>query len=125
MISGTGIDLVEKERIANSIRRFGDRFTSRILTPKEQAECESKGDRIGSIAARFAAKEALFKAVGTGWAKGVGWQDVEVLTDPTGKPVVHVHGEVAALVQGHRIHLSISHERHLSIAFVIIEKIGE
>lgn len=117
--------MVEKERIAESIRRFGDRFTSRILTPGEQAECESKGDRIGSIAARFAAKEAMFKAVGTGWVKGIGWQDVEVVADSNGKPVIHVHGEVARLMQGHRIHLSISHERHHSIAFVVIEKIEE
>ena len=121
MISGTGVDIVEKERIAKALERFGEKFIKRVLTEKEKKDCENKGDRIGSIAARFAAKEAVFKAVGTGWAKGVGWHDLEVLTGQNGEPIVTVYGKIAQIVGNQTVHLSLSHERHAAIAFVIIE----
>ena len=122
MIIGIGTDIVEKRRIAQSISRFGDRFTRRILTSKELHQCVEKSDHIGSIAGRFAAKEALFKALGTGWAEGVGWKDVEILSAPNGRPVVQLSGKPACMCEDIHVHVSISHEKENAIAFVILEK---
>src|SRR5437773_9387623 len=82
MIVGTGIDIVEVPRIAESIARFGERFLRRIFTEEEIRYCESKANRIERYAARFAAKEASMKALGTGWSRGVRWRDIEVFRQP-------------------------------------------
>lgn len=122
MIQGIGVDLVEKSRVANALERFGDRFARRVLTEREWLLCQTKGDRIGSIAARIAAKEAVFKALGTGWAKGIGWKDVEVINDSQGKPVVQLYREASVHAKGFKLHLSISHEQQAAIAFAVLEK---
>ncbi|MEJ7609372.1 MAG: holo-ACP synthase, partial [Bryobacteraceae bacterium] len=85
MILGTGVDLAEVDRIRESIERFGDRFVSRIYTEREIAYVERKGNRFERYAARFAAKEAGMKALGTGWRRGVRWQDIEVTNLPSGR----------------------------------------
>jgi holo-[acyl-carrier protein] synthase len=92
MIVGTGVDLAEVPRIRASIERFGARFTERIYTPAEIAYVERKANRWERYAARFAAKEAGMKAIGTGWRRGVRWQDFEVANLPSGKPTLRLHG---------------------------------
>jgi holo-[acyl-carrier protein] synthase len=122
MIHGVGIDLVEKERVERALKRFGERFAHRVLTEREWRLCQAKGDSIGSIAARIAAKESVFKAFGTGWAQGVGWKDVEVINDSQGKPVVQLYGKASQLAEGYRLHISISHERNSAVALAVMEK---
>src|SRR5450755_1077503 len=95
MIVGTGIDIAEVPRIAEFIARFGDRFLRRIYTEGEIRYCESKANRVERYAARFAAKEAGMKALGTGWNHGVRWRDVEVTRQAGGRPTMTFHGKAA------------------------------
>jgi holo-[acyl-carrier protein] synthase len=122
MIHGVGVDLVEKVRVKRALERYGERFAHRVLTEREWHLCQAKGDSIGSVAARIAAKESVFKAFGTGWARGVGWKDVEVINDSQGKPVVQLYGKASQLAEGYRLHVSISHERNSAVAFAVMEK---
>src|SRR5512141_288902 len=95
MIVGTGVDLAEVARVKASIERFGAKFTQRIFTPAEIAYVERKANKFERYAARFAAKEAGMKAIGTGWRRGVRWQDFEVANLPSGKPTLRFHGVAA------------------------------
>jgi holo-[acyl-carrier protein] synthase len=125
MIVGTGIDIAEVPRIAQSIERFGDRFVRRIFTEGEIRYCESKANRAERYAARFAAKEAAMKALGTGWSRGVRWRDVEVSRQPGGRPTILFHGkaaEFAAKIGAVAVALSLSHTAEHAIAQVILEK---
>jgi len=108
MIIGTGIDIAEVPRIREAIERFGERFLQRIFTPGEIRYCDSKANRVERYAARFAAKEAAMKALGTGWNHGVRWRDCEVVRMPGGRPNKHAA-------------LSISHTAEQAIAQVILE----
>jgi holo-[acyl-carrier protein] synthase len=124
MIVGTGIDIAEVPRIAQSLARFGDRFLHRVYTENEIRYCESKANRVERYAARFAAKEATMKALGTGWNHGVRWRDIEVLRQPGGRPTIAFHGkaaEVAAKLGAAHVALSISHTEEQAIAQVILE----
>lgn len=124
MIVGTGVDIAEVARIAASIKRFGRRFTERVFTPDEIRYCESKANKAERYAARFAAKEAGMKAIGTGWRHGVTWQDIEVQRAPGGRPTVAfrgVAGNFFAELGARRAHLSISHTADFAIAHVILE----
>lgn len=124
MIVGTGIDIAEVPRIEASIARFGDRFLRRIFTEAEIRYCESKANRIERYAARFAAKEAGMKAIGTGWNHGVAWRDVEVCRQPGGRPTIAFHGkaaEFAAKLGAVHVALSLSHTKEYAIAQVILE----
>jgi holo-[acyl-carrier protein] synthase len=125
MISGIGIDLVEKRRVGEALERWDRLFSDRVLTEREAAQCDAKGDRIGSIAARFAAKEAVFKALGTGWSREVGWKDVEVLTDGAGRPEVILYRGALRLARGGRVRLSISHSHDTAAAVAVIETAEE
>src|SRR5215468_5704049 len=112
MIVGTGVDLAEVDRIRKSIDRYGKRFIKRIYTPGEIAYVERKANRFERYAARFAAKEAGMKAIGTGWRHGVTWQDFEVANLPSGKPTLKLSGvaaEVAARMGMKSIALSLTH----------------
>ena len=124
MILGTGVDLAEVPRIKASIERFGEKFIRRIYTPAEIAYVERKANKYQRYAARFAAKEAGMKAIGTGWRRGVTWQDFEVANLPSGKPTLLLHG-VAADFAGKlgvkNISLSITHTAELGMAHVIFE----
>jgi holo-[acyl-carrier protein] synthase len=125
MIIGTGVDVVEIARLRNTLERLKDRFIQRVFTPEEQQFCNQHRDPAPHYAARFAAKEAVFKALGTGWAKGVTWQDVEVLRQPREAPTLSLHGEAQRLTQSMgttRVHLSLSHSEHSAIAMVILEQ---
>jgi holo-[acyl-carrier protein] synthase len=124
VILGTGVDLAEVSRIKASIERYGEKFIRRIYTPAEIAYVERKANKYQRYAARFAAKEAGMKAIGTGWRRGVTWQDFEVANLPSGKPTLLLHG-VAADFAGKlgvkNISLSITHTAELGMAHVILE----
>jgi len=124
MIVGTGVDIADTARIAASIERFGRRFTERVFTPNEIQYCESKANKAERYAARFAAKEAAMKALGTGWRRGVTFRDIEVRRTPGGRPTVvftRVAEEVFRQLGATRAHLSISHTAEYAIAQVILE----
>jgi len=124
MIVGTGVDLAEVPRIRASIERFGRRFIDRIYTPSEIAYVERKPNRFERYAARFAAKEAGMKAIGTGWKRGVRWQDFEVANLPSGKPTLRLHGvaaEFARRLAVRNISLSLTHTAEYGMAHVIME----
>jgi holo-[acyl-carrier protein] synthase len=124
MIVGTGIDIVEVPRVASAIARFGERFLRRIYTEAEIRYCESKANRIERYAARFAAKEAALKAIGTGWKRGVAWTDVEVRREPGGRPTIGFSGKAAEFARGlgmAHASLSLSHTAEQAIAQVILE----
>jgi holo-[acyl-carrier protein] synthase len=124
MIVGTGIDIAEVPRIAESIKRFGERFLHRVFTEGEIRYCDSKANRVERYAARFAAKEAAMKALGTGWSHGVRWRDIEVARQPGGRPTIKFHGkaaEFAARLSTKNIALSLSHTAEQAIAQVILE----
>jgi holo-[acyl-carrier protein] synthase len=124
MIVGTGIDIAEVPRIAASIEKFGERFLRRVYTEGEMRYCDSKANRLERYAARFAAKEAAMKALGTGWNHGVRWRDVEVVRQPGGRPTIAFHGkaaEFAAKLGAKNVALSLSHTAEQAIAQVILE----
>ncbi len=125
MIVGMGVDIIEIRRIRAVLERQGDRFAGRIFTPAEREYCRAHRDPAPHFAVRFAAKEALFKALGTGWAKGVTWQDVEVVRDGNGAPSLALTGEAGRLTasrQVARIHVSLSHAEDSAVAVVVLEK---
>src|SRR5437773_6968302 len=112
MIVGTGIDIAEVHRIAEAMERFGNRFLHRVFTEGEMRYCDSKANRVERYAARFAAKEAAMKALGTGWNHGVRWRDCEVVRKPGGRPTMTFHGragEFALKLGVKNAALSISH----------------
>lgn len=125
MIVGTGVDLCEVDRIREAVERYGERFLKRIYTPREIAYCQSKANRYERFAARFAAKEAGMKAIGTGWRGGVRWVDFEVVNLPSGRPTLKLDGVakvVAEKLGVIGIHLSLTHTASMSLAHVILER---
>lgn len=118
------MDLAEVHRIRTSFERFGERFRDRIFTPLEIAYCERKANKYERYAARFAAKEAGMKAIGTGMRKGVRWLDFEVANLPSGKPTLRFHGVAADFAERlgvTNVALSITHTSETSMAHVILE----
>jgi holo-[acyl-carrier protein] synthase len=124
MIVGTGIDLIEIDRIQHSIDRYGERFLNRVYTAGEQAYCLRKRLAAESFAARFAAKEAGAKALGTGISHGVNWLEIEVVREPSGRPTLRFHGraaEIAARKGVVRTAVSLTHTKELAMASVVLE----
>ena|SRR6185436_14647336 len=124
MILGTGIDIIEVERIRLSYERFGERFLNRILTPAEIAYCLGHRKPAAFLAARFAAKEAISKAFGTGIGQHLGWQDLEVARKASGEPYVVLHGPALRLLEqraARLVHLSLSHTEQHAAAVAILE----
>jgi len=127
-ILGTGIDVVEVDRIERALlrERTGERFRARVFTAREISYCESRGvARYQSYAARFAAKEAAMKALGTGWSRNVGWGEIEVVRERGKAPALVLHGKSAAFARKRNIsalHLSITHTAREAIAHVIAER---
>jgi holo-[acyl-carrier protein] synthase len=124
VIVGLGIDLAEVDRIRKAIERHGRRFTDRIYTATEIAYVERKANRYERYAARFAAKEAGMKAIGTGWKRGVRWQDFEVTNLPSGRPTLRFHGVAAQIADSlgvRNIALSLTHTAEQGLAIVILE----
>lgn len=126
-ILGTGIDVVEVDRIERALsrERTAERFRARVFTEREIKYCESRGvSRYQSYAARFAAKEAAMKAMGTGWNRNVGWSEIEVVRERGKAPTLELHGKSAAFARTKNIsafHLSLTHTAHEAIAHVIAE----
>ena len=124
MIVGSGIDMAEIGRIQQSVERYGQRFLDRIYTAAEQAYCLRKRKAAESFAARFAAKEAGAKALGTGISYGVNWLEIEVGREPSGRPTLLFHGraaQMAARLGATRSALSITHTNELAMASVVLE----
>jgi holo-[acyl-carrier protein] synthase len=121
MVRGIGVDIIEIDRIRRSIEETGPRFLEKIYAPAEVAYCNAKAYRYQHFAARFAAKEALSKAVATGWAGEFRWKDVEITNHPSGKPDIVLHGSLKALLGTARVHLSMSHSDSHVVAMVVIE----
>jgi holo-[acyl-carrier protein] synthase len=124
MIVGSGIDLTEIGRIQKSMDRYGERFLARVYTPAEQAYCLRKRKSAESFAARFAAKEAGAKALGTGISYGVNWLEIEVVREPSGRPTLKFHGraaQFAARLGVVHAALSITHTGDLAMASVVLE----
>ncbi|UBM62315.1 holo-ACP synthase [Candidatus Sulfidibacterium hydrothermale] len=125
MIFGTGTDIIETDRIQKAIEKTPG-FAGKIFTEAEQKYCEArKAGKYQSYAARYAAKEAFFKALGTGYRDGMRFREIEIINDPLGKPEIRVHGKVKTFVSEQKIirtHLSLSHLREMAVAFVILEK---
>jgi len=127
MIVGTGVDIAETSRIEQVFERHGDRFSKRVYTPEEIAYCERFKNKAERYAARFAAKEAAFKALGTGWRNGVRWLDIEVTHLASGKPELLMTGralEVARELSVTRASVTISHSDRYVVAHVILESDG-
>jgi len=125
MIVGTGIDLCEVDRIKRAMEsEHGARFRDRVYTEREIAYAERRANRYERYAARFAAKEAGMKALGTGWSGGLGWHDLEVANLPSGRPTLKLHGKAAEIAEkmGVRtISLSMTHTAVQAMAMVILE----
>ncbi|MCG3120587.1 MAG: Holo-[acyl-carrier-protein] synthase [bacterium] len=121
MICGLGIDLVEIVRIEELLARWPQRFVQRVFTPEEIALCESRTHRAAAFAARFAAKEALAKALGTGMDRHLAWKDFAVLNHSNGRPMPVLSPRLAARLAGLKVHLSLSHTDHAATAVVILE----
>ena len=124
MILGTGIDIIEVARIASSYEKFGARFVNRVLVADEIAYCLSHKNPAPFLAVRFAAKEAVSKAFGTGIGAQLGWQDMEIRRRESGEPFVVLHGkglELLAARGARRVHVSLSHTEHYAAATAILE----
>ena len=124
MIQGTGVDIVEIERIEAALSRHEDRMKRRLFTESERAYCEARHTPVMHYAARFAAKEAFSKAIGTGMAQGLGWQDVAVVNLPTGEPRLELSPRARTLLEergANHAHVTLSHSHSVAVAVVIIE----
>lgn len=125
MIAGIGVDVVEVDRVGALLARYGDRFLRRVFTEAE-AEYAQKGARQAErLAGRFAVKEAVMKAFGTGKSQGILWRDVETVRGALGRPEVKLYGNAGKylkIIKGNNIHVSISHDGGKAMAFVIIER---
>lgn len=121
---GIGVDLVDIPRIRSILERRGDAFLNRVFTPAEQRYAMTQFDPASSLAVRFAAKEALIKALGVGWQPGMRWVEIEVIRAASGLPSLVLHGatQAVALERGVRMmHLSLSHGQQQAIAYVTLE----
>jgi holo-[acyl-carrier protein] synthase len=121
MIKGIGVDIIEIARIEESLHMYGEAFSKKLFTAGETDYCRAKANPAQHFAARFAAKEACSKALGTGWSGAFDWKLVEVLNDVSGKPAILLHGILAESLKDCDIHLSLSHSNVSVVAFVVIE----
>lgn len=124
MIIGTGIDIVNIERVERLIKRWGDHFLSRVYTDEEIARCQRMFRPSECFAIRFAAKEAFLKAIGSGLRNGLQWKDIEVKNDRMGKPFFSFYRKAKEVLQIHHIektYLTLSHDRPFAVAHVLLE----
>jgi holo-[acyl-carrier protein] synthase len=124
MIVGLGLDVAEVDRIEEAIARHGAAFLERVFTPAEQTYCERFKNRYERYAARFAAKEAAMKALGTGWSRGVRWRDIEVVRERGSRPTLHLSGvarQIADSLGVKHIAMTITHSGNMAMAQVVFE----
>ena len=123
MVLGVGIDIIEIERIKDSVEKYGDRFLNKIYTPNEIKYCVNKFNKYQHLAARFAAKEAVYKAVASGWKEGISWRDIEVFNDPTGIPEIKPFGKLKTFLSNDKqLKISMSHSDNYVTCVAIIYK---
>ena len=122
MIRGIGTDIIEIRRIEQSIERYGQRFLDRIFTSNEQDYCLRFRDSGRHFAGRFAAKEAIAKALGTGLSQGLTWLDIDICNDLKGRPEVRLSPTAQLMFPSHHLHLSISHSKDYATALAINEQ---
>ncbi|HKI78681.1 MAG TPA: holo-ACP synthase [Ignavibacteriaceae bacterium] len=126
MIMGVGVDIIEISRIQDSVDKYGDKFLNKIYTKSELEYCLSKSSKYQHLAARFAAKEAVYKALTTGWHEVATWQDIEISNTPNGMPVVTLTGKLKDfLSKDKNLKISISHSRDYVVCMAIVYKITE
>ncbi|MDR2754809.1 MAG: holo-ACP synthase [Planctomycetaceae bacterium] len=121
-IIGIGTDIIECERVERMVRRHGSHFVDRVFTKREVQYCTDRKSSDQHFAGRWAAKESVLKALGTGWISGIAWTDVEVLNESGGTPRVHLHGGAAQIAQEKQIseiQISISHCKSHAVAFAV------
>lgn len=124
MVTGIGVDIVEIKRFQRMVDRFGDRIAKRLLTTREFTQYQQRNNSLSFLAARFAAKEAASKALGTGIAKGIGFHMIEVVNNESGKPDLLFHDLALELIEQRSIHrclLSLSDEKNYAVAMVVLE----
>jgi len=125
MIVGTGIDIIEVDRIKNSIQKYSDRFKKKIFTQKEIDYCDSQAEPAKHFAARFSVKEAVLKCFGTGMSGGILWKDIEVDKLESGQPILNLYGKGEKIFDQlnlKQIHISITHDKSYAVAHAIAEK---
>ena len=125
MIVGTGIDIIEVDRIKNSIQKYSDRFKTKIFTQKEIDYCDSQAEPAKHFAARFSVKEAVLKCFGTGMSGGILWKDIEVDKLESGQPILNLYGKGEKIFDQlnlKHIHISITHDKSYAVAHAIAEK---
>ncbi|QQS37974.1 MAG: holo-ACP synthase [Ignavibacteriales bacterium] len=123
MVIGIGVDIIEIDRIKDSVDRFGERFLNKIYTKHELDYCLSKSNKYQHLAARFAAKEAVAKALATGWNKEFRWQNIEITNEPNGMPVVELTGKLKTfLSEDKSLKITMSHSRDYVVCMAIIYK---
>ena len=121
MVLGLGIDIIEISRIKKSINEFGDNFLKKVYTPKEIEYCSGKANKYQHFAARFAAKEAVYKAFSTSHQEGLSWQDIEITNEPSGMPVVKLNGKLKSFLSDNKdLKISISHTDNFVTCVAII-----
>jgi holo-[acyl-carrier protein] synthase len=121
MIVGIGTDVVEIFRFKKTVNDWGNHFLEKVFTENELTYAHSRKDFIQHLSARFAAKEAVSKAISTGWSKGFRWKDVEIMNELSGKPTVTLSGNMKELLNKGNIFISLSHSETVVVAFVVIE----
>ncbi|MCZ6512380.1 MAG: holo-ACP synthase [Nitrospinae bacterium] len=124
MIHGTGLDIIKISRIKHSMQKYSGKFEERVFTSKEIDYCRSKADPSKHFAARFAAKEAVLKSLGTGMAQGITWKDMEILNRESGQPVLKLTGRGRHIFDALNlkdIHISITHDKSYALAQAIAE----
>lgn len=125
MIFGTGVDIIEIERIRHSLEKYASQFQNKVFTTSEIEYCSAKADPARHFAARFAVKEAVSKCLGTGIGETLGWKDIETTNDHAGKPVLHLNGKGQELFDRLKlkaVHISISHGQTYAVAQAIAER---
>jgi holo-[acyl-carrier protein] synthase len=122
VVEGIGIDVVEIPRMEKTMQRWGNVFLKKIFTDREIAYAQSRKNTAHHIAGRFAVKEAVAKALTTGWSGGFRWKDVEVENSATGKPSVILYGNAKKRLSGSVVHVSISHSERVVVACAVIER---
>jgi len=121
MVLGIGIDIIEIERIKESIEKLGERFLNKIYTKKELDYCSSKANKYQHYAARFAAKEAIYKAISSHYRKGIGWHEVEIYNEPNGMPSVKLYGNLKTFLGGDMdLKITMSHSDNYVTCFAIL-----
>ena len=124
LIEGIGVDVVDTHRMKSVLEKQGAVFVDKVFTKKEIAYCRSRKTPHEHFAARFAAKEAVSKAMQTGWSGKFRWKDVEVVNEPSGAPRIFLDGEVSKALKHHALHISLSHSENTVVAFVVIERVS-